>query len=68
MSESAGQHSGWLLDTEVRGEGEVQGDLGSDVLSTFNFNDKYDNYDEIIALIVQSTIYCNHLSQTFFYF
>ena len=28
MSESAGQHSGWLLDTEVRGEGEVQGDLG----------------------------------------
>ena len=28
MSESAGQHSGWLLDTEVRGEGEVQVDLG----------------------------------------
>ena len=28
MSESAGQHSGWLLDTEVRGEGEGQGDLG----------------------------------------
>ena len=28
MSASAGQHSGWLLDTEVRGEGEVQGDLG----------------------------------------
>ena len=33
MSESAGQHSGWLLDTEVRGEGEVQGDLGVVMMS-----------------------------------
>ena len=35
MSESAGQHSGWLLDTEVRGEGEVQGDLGVVVIIQF---------------------------------
>ena len=37
-------------------------------IGSIKMRSKYDNYDEIIALIVQSTIYCNHLSQTFFLF
>ena len=55
MSESAGQHSGWLLDTEVRGEGEVQGDLGVVVMIEYNIgNGQFGVWAFIVILLLSS--------------